>query len=284
MQTLNNDSVKVIVCCHKKDVYAESAVYMPIHVGKAISQTELGIQGDDCGDNISNKNKSYCELTGIYWAWKNLKGIDVIGLSHYRRYFDFHHKGRSWHPYTSFPSSELAKTDLTIPPALIKRIKQGAVVFAEPTNCAQNLYADYCCCHMSDDFRVLEQVIFETQPEDIKRSFKKVMYKNNKRSSYNMFVMNWKDFDAYCSWLFPLLEEVEKRIDITHYSDAQKRIFGYMSERLQNVWVDARACEVVYKPVLWFMDGVDINGNRPRLVYRLRSILNNIACMITAPR
>ena len=81
--------VKILVCCHKPDYFKSDDVYMPIHVGKAISKYELGIQDDVTGDNISKENPSCCELTGMYWAWKNLKNVDVIGLCHYRRYFDF---------------------------------------------------------------------------------------------------------------------------------------------------------------------------------------------------
>ena len=84
-------NTKILVCCHKKDVMATHEPYMPIHVGKALHpELDLGIQGDNTGDNISEKNGSYCELTGMYWAWKNLKDVDIIGLCHYRRYFDFY--------------------------------------------------------------------------------------------------------------------------------------------------------------------------------------------------
>ena len=80
---------KIIVCAHKQDFFISDDLYMPIQVGKSISNVDLGIQGDNSGDNISKKNKEYCELTAHYWAWKNLKGIDKIGLAHYRRYLDF---------------------------------------------------------------------------------------------------------------------------------------------------------------------------------------------------
>ena len=93
-------NVKILVCCHKRDVMATEEPYMPIHVGKALHpDVDLGIQGDDTGDNISLKNSSYCELTGMYWAWKNLKGVDVIGLCHYRRYFDFYGQCRRLRHY-----------------------------------------------------------------------------------------------------------------------------------------------------------------------------------------
>ena len=66
-------------------------VYLPIHVGRE-GKEDLGYIGDNTGDNISEKNPNYCELTGLYWAWKNLD-CEYIGLCHYRRYFA--HKAKS---------------------------------------------------------------------------------------------------------------------------------------------------------------------------------------------
>ena len=67
-------------------------MYLPLHVG-AEGKTDqngnpldLGYQKDNTGENISNKNAAYCELTGLYWAWKNLD-TDYTGLAHYRRHF-----------------------------------------------------------------------------------------------------------------------------------------------------------------------------------------------------
>ena len=80
-------NVKILVCCHKQDVMASQEPYMPIHVGKALHpELDLGIQGDNTGDNISEKNPLYCELTALYWVWKNVDA-DYKGLFHYRRAF-----------------------------------------------------------------------------------------------------------------------------------------------------------------------------------------------------
>ena len=86
---MNKTDTKILVCCHTNDIYKSDEQYFPIHVGKEISDKIINIQGDNTGDNISEKNKSFCELTGMYWAWKNLPKSDYIGLCHYRRYFDF---------------------------------------------------------------------------------------------------------------------------------------------------------------------------------------------------
>ena len=95
---LDSSKIKILICCHKKCELPKDDIFLPIQVGAAISDVDLDMQRDDsingkiC-DNISEKNKNYCELTAMYWAWKNIKeiypNIDYIGLNHYRRYFDF---------------------------------------------------------------------------------------------------------------------------------------------------------------------------------------------------
>ena len=55
---------------------------------------------------------------------------------------------------------------------------------------------------------------------------------------FNMFVMKREDFDRYMKWLFDILFELEKRIDISNYDSYQKRVFGFLSERLWNIWLD----------------------------------------------
>ena len=61
-------SIKIFVMTHKQFEAPTDSMYVPLQVGHAISP-ELGYLADDTGDNISRKNKSFCELTGIYWLW-----------------------------------------------------------------------------------------------------------------------------------------------------------------------------------------------------------------------
>lgn len=91
--TKNTPTVKIIVATHKKYEMPQDAMYLPLHVG-AEGKTDqngnpldLGYQKDNTGENISNKNAAYCELTGLYWAWKNLD-TDYTGLAHYRRHLE----------------------------------------------------------------------------------------------------------------------------------------------------------------------------------------------------
>ena len=85
-------TVTIVVATHKKYEMPKDKMYLPLHVGAEGKMDpngnvlDLGYVKDNTGDNISEKNSSYCELTGLYWAWKNLTA-DYIGLVHYRRYF-----------------------------------------------------------------------------------------------------------------------------------------------------------------------------------------------------
>ena len=79
-------NIKVIVAAHKKYQMPNEKMYIPVQVGAEGKEKIEGYIQDNTGDNISSKNPYFCELTGLYWAWKNLDA-DFIGLVHYRRYF-----------------------------------------------------------------------------------------------------------------------------------------------------------------------------------------------------
>ena len=79
-------NLRVVVAAHKPYWMPADPVYLPVQVGAAGKASIPGYTRDDSGENISAKNPHYCELTGLYWAWKNLSG-DAIGLAHYRRHF-----------------------------------------------------------------------------------------------------------------------------------------------------------------------------------------------------
>lgn len=259
-------TAKIIVCCHKQDVMAKEPPYIPVHVGKALSKVDLGIQADNEGENISEKNRSYCELTGLYWAWKNIGDVDVVGLAHYRRYFDFHHQCDSVMPETPFHSNQFGQVDLSVPQSVIDSLHDGEAYVAKPRFYRTSLFADYCVAHVSDDIRTLEKHIMTTQPENVKRAWFECMHRGCQLRHYNMFLMTRHDFEMYCEWIFSVLGEMERQIDITHYSSVQGRVFGYMAERLLNVWLMAYGFKLHEKPVIWFNDSFG-GSSRSHLKY-----------------
>lgn len=251
--TLKNRT-RILVCCHKQDLMATEPPYMPVQVGKALSDTDLGIAGDDTGDNISAKNRTYCEMTGLYWAWKNLKDAEIIGLCHYRRYFDFHRQIKPGLYCQAVPSSRFAVTDLGIPERILERVAKGGIIAASGRSFRFSNMVQYCVNHSSMDFRVLEQVVREKSDDETYMVFRSALYGSNRLSPYNMFIMRREDFDEYCSWVFPILEETESRLSIRDYPDYQKRVFGFMAERLLNVFFRLHRKRVSRFPVIWFTD------------------------------
>ena len=177
----NKLNVKILVCCHKQDVMATQEPYMPIHVGKALHlELDLGIQGDNTGDNISEKNGSYCELTGMYWAWKNLNNVDIIGLCHYRRYFDFHKQVPFFMDNQMISQNNFQNIDLNIPKEVINKVINRKVVVAKKNISSNSLFDTYSIFHNSIDIRKLEMIVYENCEEKYHIAFDKIMKDNNK--------------------------------------------------------------------------------------------------------
>lgn len=251
-----SENIRILVACHKPCSLPQDDIYLPIQVGADLTTVDLGIQKDNEGYNISSKNESYCELTAMYWAWKNLKNVDVIGLCHYRRYFDFHKQCRAYFPHTSY--SYIEDVDLRISQCAVNeyimKICGGGVIVPKAITLNSTLKQNYCEYHISDDYQKLKEIVERTQETKYIDAFDSVLEKDYKIYPYNMFVMQWEDFDAYCSWLFPLLSNVEYTIDIRDYHAYQRRIYGFMAERLFNVWLFAERKRIIEKPIIFFND------------------------------
>lgn len=245
----NESKTKILVCCHNESKTVSNNVYMPIHCGKALSEIELGIQPDNTGDNISHLNPHYSELTGMYWAWKNLNDIDYIGICHYRRLFDFNKKSRPFMAWDALDYDELDNYDYSIP-NFEKIFKKKDIVLHKPYICQYDLRLMYCQGHLRDDFDKMERVI-ATQTPEYSNAFKRVMYNNNRASLHNLLIMRKEEYDKLCSWMFSILFQIEKETDYTSYSTFQKRMPAIMSERLVMIYVQKNKLRTKYYPYLW---------------------------------
>lgn len=224
--------IKILVAAHKPYWMPDDDVYLPIQVGAA-GKGSLGWQRDDEGDNISAKNPNYCELTALYWAWKNLNA-DYIGLCHYRRYFVHRSLTARMKPkkYRIYSRKDyeniLHHYDVIIP-------TQGHVnIYGKKAS----LYEQYVFFHHKQVLDTAGLVIQQQCPE-YEKIFKEVMRRTRMHVA-NMFVMKHDLFDLYCSWLFPILFSVEKEMKKTIYEDQLSREYGVLSEWLFNVWLSGR--------------------------------------------
>ena len=109
----------------------------------------------------------------------------------------------------------------------------------------ESVYSHYQHAHHISDLECVKEII-KIHFHDYLTAFKQGM-QGKTLYLYNMFVLKKEDFDAYCNWLFPILFELEKQIDITQYDSYQKRVFGFIAERLFNVWLihhQLKLCEI----------------------------------------
>ena len=267
------NNTKVIICAHKKVQLPQHPFFLPIQAGAALHDLIPEYQPDSEGDNISEKNPHFCELTCHYWAWKNLKDVNVIGLNHYRRYFDFTKKWPQFSADKRFVSTEeFFKQDYVFPDLEMLLQKYDVILPVarhwRVSNTQQ--YADY---HIAKDWEMLRQIIKERHPEYM-RSFEKTMDHSNKSVGYNMFITHWKYFDAYSEWLFDILFEVEKRVRPID-DPIQSRIYGYMSERLINVFCEHHHLRIKNVPLIMPLDGEQAEYNVSNFRATFRRLMND---------
>lgn len=213
-------STKIYIVAHKKFIKPACNAYVPIKVGKGDFIFENGLR-DNVDDNISQQNDTFCEMTAIYWIWKNirLEEDDVIGISHYRRYFRGSEK--------STPIDEVDIENILSEYDLILPKKRNYYI--------TTVRSHYIKAHFEHDLALLEEIINRDHVEYSKAL--SLLMNSKKICLYNMFITTGKYFESYCKWAFPILFELEKRIDRSAYDSYQNRVIGFLAERLFNIWV-----------------------------------------------
>lgn len=209
----------IYVADHRDEKSLVQEPYRLLRVGcdeRAIQDDRISC--DSTGESIAFKNFAYCELTGLYWIWKNVQH-DITGLIHYRRSLASPESGEALNRQEI--EQALDAYDCLVP---------------EPVPLACNVAEHYCSGHITYDLLALMDVM-EAQPERYRMAFAQVM-SSRQIIPCNIMIARKRTFDAYCAWLFSVLLECEKRIDLyTGRDDYQRRAFGFLAERLMMVWL-----------------------------------------------
>ena len=188
------------------------SMYLPIHCGRAVTKLDTDslnwmkkyTQGDDTGDNISELNPYFCELTAIYWAWKNYEKLGSpkkIGFCHYRRYFmDFGTKS-----VITAPIHFLSKT------------------------VAEQFNANHDPCELQKAVNLIEDSEFKHSAME---------YLNQRKGYFfNMFILPKENFFEYCNFLFPLLFKLSENSNWNRLDSYQRRMPGFLAERLTGAYL-----------------------------------------------
>ena len=245
---------RIIVCTHKPYDLPEDDLYLPLQVGAAISEPidrkscrltsgdpAKGeyLQGDDTGENISEKNGTFCELTGLYWAWRNLDH-KVLGLVHYRRQFTvksaafIHRFGKMRALLTADEVDGLFRRyDIIVP------TKRRYYI--------ETLFSHYDHTLDGSPLLIARDIIAKHDRGYL--PFLERVYRRRWGYMFNMMLMRKEEIDAYCTWLFDILDKMEERLaadgTLDRMTAFEKRLFGRVSEILFNVWLEKRRVEGV---------------------------------------
>jgi len=247
--------IKIGMACHKLSVIPQNSLYVPIHVGakNAIRRMDSGVYCyDDEGDNISDKNATYCELTAQYWLWKNVQA-DYYGLCHYRRFLCFNPNDAKRNlrgqieAYAMDPFN-IKKFGLEDEAQMREVIEGNDIVVGEeqkvcrlytPRGNQSSAYKHWTA-HDRDliktqDLEKMLLILREVAPEI---GADAVEYLNGKEFlGFNCFVMRRKLFNEMCSIEFEVLHRLEQEVDLTDYNQQLTRIFGFMGEIIFSSYV-----------------------------------------------
>lgn len=236
------EDIKLFVCCHRLVHVPKHPLLMPIQVGADLADDCFpGFFYDNIGDNISAKNRSYCELTAQYWAWKNIES-DYYGFFHYRRYL--YPDVRAKLPYRLEREASLNLMDKLGYEKFGQLIRQHDIIMPKGENMYISVRDHYAGAphHHRKDLDLVERIVLEQHPNMAEALNE---YLSDTVCYFgNIYIMQRRIFHDYCAWLFPILEEFDRRADISGYSSQEQRVDGYLAERLLGVYATFRRSEL----------------------------------------
>lgn len=261
-------NIRIYVACHKPSYVPENPLLVPVMAGAAFIDDDTpfkdmrGILRDDAGDNISEKNHTYCELTPQYWVWKN-EEADYYGFYHYRRYlsykeiFPVNQDGTKRGSVYRCPFAELddIREDLSKYGHTEERMREIIpeydiiTVLRERIN--TSVYRQYTQFHPKEILDAVLQILNRLYPAYVPAAKK---YLASKDIYYmNMYVMKKEKFREYMRWLFDILDTYEEECAETEDESAETpRIMGFVAERLFGIFYTyqleqgAKCAEVPY--------------------------------------
>ncbi len=226
--------IKLFVCCHRPVDVPKHPLLVPLQVGAALADSRFyGFLHDDAGENISRKNRSYCELTAQYWVWKNVRA-DYYGFFHYRRYL-YPDVNAKW-PYRVEGRATLSLLNKVGYGELGNLIPQYDLILPKREDMHIPVREHYAQAqfHHRKDLELVAQVVREQNPEMAQATDQ---YLSSTACYFgNIYIMKRNIFYDYCAWLFPILQEFDLRKDVSGYCFQEQRVDGYLAERLLGIY------------------------------------------------
>ncbi|WP_018687241.1 DUF4422 domain-containing protein [Ahrensia kielensis] len=243
---MEKDILKIYVNHYSKAKIIKNQNITPIQVGRQSSNVTLDMIGDDTGDNISHLNSAFCELTGIYWAWKNDHISKYIGFMHYRRFLDFYtciqRANTTLHGVmVDCIDEDFAGTYGLTDERISVLLNDFDAIIPKAIDVTQLGFSSlrhqykYNPNHHIKDFDATGKIIEELYPQD------SVHFENMSKGATlyacNIFIFERNLFEEYCDWVFPILFRLNKTIETAGYTKQAKRAVGFLAERLFTTFI-----------------------------------------------
>lgn len=226
--------MKLFVSCHQFYPVPSHPLLHPIQVGSALAAERFpNFLQDDAGENISRKNRSYCELTAQYWAWKNVQA-DYYGFFHYRRYLYPDLKEKRPYIIKGEPTAELLEKLCFSELPMIVEGRELITPIGENMFIPVREHYGRSKFHRREDLALVECIVREFYPDYVE-----VLEEYLAQSTCyfgNVFIMARSLFARYCTWLFSILEEFDRRADLRGRTTPELRVDGYIAERLFGIF------------------------------------------------
>lgn len=234
-------AITVGVAAHRPYRMPADPAYLPLHVGAALHPDACpGFQPDDEGDSVSGRNPSWCELTGLWWLWRNC-GAAHKGLVHYRRLLGSPdpRRRRAKDPLDRVATGGELLSALGEAPVVLPRRRSYYI---------ETVYSHYAHTFDAGQLDACREVLSELHPGALP-SWDRHM---GSRTAHicNMLVARAEVFDAWCAWLFPVLEGLEGRVDSSGMTPFEARWPGRVAERLLDPWLESEGLGYVELPVV----------------------------------
>lgn len=248
--------IKIFVS-HRIDLDSETInnpLYINVRCGAALDRRKgIAMLGDDTGDNISDKRRSFCELTVQYWAWKNVEA-DYYGLCHYRRYLSFSpQRFPKTDEHNMIPEPVLtggaARRYGLLDRKKMERLISGSdVVVSEyaPVRNIRALGGEQSTVRALWDtydgvffeksvIDLMFELIDALSPEYSKSA--REYFEGGLHRGFNCYILKKELFDRLCAFQFPILFEVERRLDTTGYTETMLRTPAFVGEMLYGIFI-----------------------------------------------
>lgn len=225
--------IKIFMCCHK-GFEIVPPLCEPIQCGSALNPKMDNVLHDDVGENISLKNREYCELTAHYFAWKNI-AADYYGFCHYRRFLCLKEGKR---PY--YAKGTLSGNDKKVFFENEERwrglVESYEIITSQSENMGVTAREHYCTSkyHYAEDLDLFIGILSQKYPEFAR--FAEQYLSQNSQYFCNMFIMNKAHFFEYCGVLFDVLKEFDNRKK-KHGDFQSDRTDGYLGEIFTGIYL-----------------------------------------------